>query len=237
MPILKTPSMIEPFVSRFEGLEVDHLVELGIRRGGSTALLHELMRPERLVAFELDPEPTPALTDYIEARSLQASIRPHYGVDQADRATVAEVVDRELRGRPIDLVIDDASHRYDPTLASFEVLFPRLRPGGLFIIEDWTANSYNLDSLADALAAASADDRARLEAAIASGDTPEPARLLPLLTLQLVLMRATYADVVADVHVDRYWTTVTRGSAPLDPDTFRVRDHHYDHMHLFDRLL
>ena len=38
---------------------------------------------------------------------------------------------------PLDLVIDDASHFYGPTLASFETLFPLLTPGGLYIIEDW----------------------------------------------------------------------------------------------------
>ena len=38
---------------------------------------------------------------------------------------------------PLDLVIDDASHMYQPTKASFEALFPCLRPGGLYVIEDW----------------------------------------------------------------------------------------------------
>lgn len=38
---------------------------------------------------------------------------------------------------PIDIVIDDASHLYGPTKRSFETLFPELRPGGLYIIEDW----------------------------------------------------------------------------------------------------
>ena len=38
---------------------------------------------------------------------------------------------------PLDLVVDDASHLYGPTKASFEILFPLLRPGGLYLIEDW----------------------------------------------------------------------------------------------------
>jgi hypothetical protein len=33
--------------------------------------------------------------------------------------------------------LDDASHIYEPTLSSFQTLFPLLRPGGLYIIEDW----------------------------------------------------------------------------------------------------
>ena len=34
-------------------------------------------------------------------------------------------------------MIDDASHLYAQTKASFETLFPRVRPGGLYVIEDW----------------------------------------------------------------------------------------------------
>ena len=37
----------------------------------------------------------------------------------------------------LDLVMDDASHLYGPTLASFQILFPLLSVGGLYIIEDW----------------------------------------------------------------------------------------------------
>ena len=39
---------------------------------------------------------------------------------------------------PPDLIIDDASHLYSETKTSFETLFPQLRPGGLYIIEDWS---------------------------------------------------------------------------------------------------
>jgi hypothetical protein len=34
-------------------------------------------------------------------------------------------------------VIDDASHLYGPTKASLNVFLPLLRPGGLYLIEDW----------------------------------------------------------------------------------------------------
>ena len=42
----------------------------------------------------------------------------------------------EFDGR-LDLVIDDASHELHATKASFETLFPLLRSGGWYIIEDW----------------------------------------------------------------------------------------------------
>ena len=38
----------------------------------------------------------------------------------------------------LDLVVDDASHTYEETKASFEILFPLLQPGGIYLIEDWS---------------------------------------------------------------------------------------------------
>jgi hypothetical protein len=35
-------------------------------------------------------------------------------------------------------VVDDASHTYEETKASFEILFPLLQPGGIYLIEDWS---------------------------------------------------------------------------------------------------
>ena len=67
-------------------------------------------------------------------------VRTFYGVDQADQAGLVAIVDEVIPGQELDLVIDDASHRYDETRASFEVLYHTLRAGGLYIVEDWAAN-------------------------------------------------------------------------------------------------
>lgn len=37
---------------------------------------------------------------------------------------------------PFDLIVDDASHIPSLTIASFEILFPLLAPGGVYVIED-----------------------------------------------------------------------------------------------------
>jgi len=59
-------------------------------------------------------------------------IRTYRG-DQADadflRRVVAEI------GVP-DIIIDDGSHINDHVIASFEVLFPLLRDGGIYVVED-----------------------------------------------------------------------------------------------------
>lgn len=58
--------------------------------------------------------------------------------DQRDETFLHALVD-EIGG--VDIVIDDASHINDHTIKTFEVLFPRLSDGGVYVIEDLN-NSY-----------------------------------------------------------------------------------------------
>ncbi|MFG2062577.1 class I SAM-dependent methyltransferase [Micromonospora sp. NPDC048871] len=61
----------------------------------------------------------------------------------------------ELAGRigPLDIVIDDGSHLSADVILSFQTLFPLLRPGGLYVIEDlqtsywpgWNGGTTDLD--------------------------------------------------------------------------------------------
>jgi hypothetical protein len=52
---------------------------------------------------------------------------------QEDAAFLARVVEET---GPLDIVIDDASHWNASVLACFETLFPHLRDGGLYVMED-----------------------------------------------------------------------------------------------------
>ena len=54
-------------------------------------------------------------------------------VDQGDRSMLAELASKE---RPLDIIIDDGSHASVHQHLTLGVLFPSLKPGGLFVIED-----------------------------------------------------------------------------------------------------
>ncbi len=113
------------------------MLEIGIWDGGSTAFWYQHLRPERLVAIDLqDREDSAYFRRYVTAHGLEGRVLTRWRTDQADRAALQEIVDRDLGGE-IDLVIDDGSHLEAPTRASFEALFPLLPPGGLYIVEDW----------------------------------------------------------------------------------------------------
>lgn len=95
------------------------------------------MEPKKLVAIEVDHRVPRALEQYIEERGSRNAIVPRFGVDQENREQLRTIMEREFPDAPLDVVIDDASHRYGPTKASFNTLFPLLRPGGKYFIEDW----------------------------------------------------------------------------------------------------
>jgi len=114
-----------------------HVFEIGIWDGGSTALWYEVLKPEKIVAIDsMKRDDGAYFRRYLAERGLETRVMTRWGVDQADRQAVLDILDRDLDGA-VDLVIDDGSHLYAPTRASFETLFPRLPPGGLYIIEDW----------------------------------------------------------------------------------------------------
>ncbi len=238
-PVHKNPDLVENYIATIEELRPSRIVELGINRGGSTALISELARPEKLVAIELDEIPVAILTEYVEREGLTSTVRPHYGVDQSDRSRLAEIMRAEFGSTPIDLVFDDASHLYEQSRSSFETIFPLLRPDGVYVIEDWRCQHRYADSVpADANHLSERQQQAiirRMEALDA--DRLAPVVPLSRLALELVLARASSTDAVAEVIVGSDWTVVRRGPGPLDAATFRVDDLYDDHFSLLAAVI
>lgn len=129
--------MVKAYLDVLESFSGGRIVELGIGSGSSLALAALVTSPKKLVAIELDDNRVEALDELLRELDLTHVIRPHYGADQANRSGLRAIVDEEFADEPLDLVIDDAPHRLEESRSSFETLFPRLRPGGLFLLEDW----------------------------------------------------------------------------------------------------
>jgi predicted O-methyltransferase YrrM len=233
LPVAKPRRLVEAYVALCTELRPRRVVEVGIYKGGSTAMLHALTEAEKIVAIELSEQPVEVLERYIDDRSLRASVRPYYGVDQSDRARVTEIVEKEFAGAPIDLVVDDASHLYRETKVTFETLFPYLRPGGVFVFEDWRWQQIYADGIVDALEgrAGYGDDAIdRLKQQIAEHDgSAAPTTPVMRLVVEMFLACATSPDVVTDVAIDPHWVSVRRGERPLQPGAFRLDDVVRDH--------
>jgi hypothetical protein len=218
--------MIERYMSLFDELDPRRVVELGIRAGGSTAFFALYSGRHQHVAVELAPEPVATLAELITVRGMDHRIHARYGVDQGDRDALQKVVRDQFGEQPLDLVIDDASHRVGPTRTSFDLLFPRLRPGGLFVIEDWSG-LHHWDAMLREAALRDPEVLERIGAKVAAAGEPAPVPVTVLL-FELVLASAYAPDLVAEVTIRNGWATAVRGPAPAD-STFRLNETFTDH--------
>jgi predicted O-methyltransferase YrrM len=193
--LLKTREDLDRLLAVLAALEPKRIVELGIFHGGSTAFLLEMTQPTMLVAVEYETEPAAALEGYLEKVGGPRTCRIHYGVDQADRVKLGEIVASDFGAEPLDLVIDDASHLGPETRASFETLFPLLRPGGLYIIEDWSWHLQGIDL---------------------------PGESMETLVADLVTAAGRGPNLIAGIDIAWDVITLRRGSASVGPGEFDV---------------
>ena len=128
----------EPYLRVYEDLASSFsprsILELGIFQGGSYVFLDKLFKPRRMSAVDIRPQPVGPLLHYVSDKEGRFV---HFSTSQSDREVFEHIVRNELADE-LDLVVDDASHTYEQTKASFEILFPLLRPGGIYVIEDWS---------------------------------------------------------------------------------------------------
>lgn len=100
------------------------VLEIGVQNGGSLQMWRDYFGPEaRLVGIDIDPGC--AALDGEAGRVMIGS--------QSDPAFLAEVL---AQTGPLDVVIDDGSHRMHDIRCSLAALLPHLRDGGVYLIED-----------------------------------------------------------------------------------------------------
>lgn len=200
----KSQEMIATLQKHVDGKPVRNIVDLGIYKGGSCVLYNELFSPAKLVAIDYQRDEVVALRTYIEARNAGERVKPYYRVDQSDLATMRRICESEFGGEPLDLVVDDASHLYEQTRASFNFLFPRVRPGGLYVIEDWAWSHWP-------------GDRWQKPVGFFAGRTP-----LSILVFEIVMTCASMEEgAISAVHITGNSAYIERGYKALD-DSFNI---------------
>jgi SAM-dependent methyltransferase len=134
--ILKSRGMLEQYAAIFAESSPKNMLEFGIFQGGSPALYALWLELDKLVGIDICA-PVPAFDTFCGTHEAGRKIRSYYGISQADQSHIEKIVRNEFGAAPLDLVIDDASHLYEKSRRTFEIAFPLLRPGGLYVIEDW----------------------------------------------------------------------------------------------------
>lgn len=105
------------------------MLEIGICRGGSLALWRDFFPQTEIVAIDNNLSLLPAGTrEHLETCCERIEIKHLDVIRETDKL-------QELG--EFDLIVDDGPHGPKGTIPAFEALWPKLRPGGLYIIEDW----------------------------------------------------------------------------------------------------
>lgn len=97
--------------------------EVGVATGGSLELWQKLFPTGRIVGVDSDRM----------ARWPEGTVR--IVCDQTDPALPGLVW--AASADAYDLIVDDASHDGSATWRTWELLWPHLRPGGWYVVEDW----------------------------------------------------------------------------------------------------
>lgn len=104
------------------------VVEIGVWDGGSLQMWRDYFGTEAKI-YGIDIDPRCVAFESAGTRVLIG--------DQADRPFLQSVIS-EIG--PIDIVIDDGGHYTWQQIVSFQELYPAIKPGGVYLVEDLHTN-------------------------------------------------------------------------------------------------
>jgi hypothetical protein len=202
---LKNRPFLESYQSLFELMVPSKILEVGIFHGAGAAFYDLLLQPEKIVCVD-QVAAAPVLAHYAKTRGREHIISNYFGANQADKPAMQHIVRTEFPQRDIDLVIDDASHQYLNSRATFEAVFPYVRKGGMYVVEDWAWAHWPGDVWQD------------------PEKTLVPGPALSNLVMELVMVQGTSPTIISAVHIDQYRAAFVRGDGDLPADPLRIED-------------
>jgi predicted O-methyltransferase YrrM len=114
-------------------IRTERMLEIGVGRGGSLRMWREYLPDVTIVGLDINPEAK-------QYDNPQNHVHVQIG-DQTDTTFLERLLDEF---GPFDTVLDDGGHTPKQMIGSFQYLFPRLKPGGVYIVEDIHANYWTL---------------------------------------------------------------------------------------------
>jgi hypothetical protein len=203
LTLFKDAKFVASYLALLANLDVRNMIEVGVFDGGSAVFFWNLLKPRKLCCIELK-KTAPYLKRYTDEQAISQQFAVHLGVNQADKSQLQLILAEDFASEPIDLVIDDASHLYAPSRATFEVLFPRLRNGAIYVLEDWKTNL--------------------LLPNYGGGEVPDHPPFHQLV-YDILDLSMRFPEVIPAVKCFHNFVVIKRGPAALDSQVFDVLDH------------
>jgi SAM-dependent methyltransferase len=195
IPVLKPRFLLDYYPNILRGRDTRAIAEIGYLHGGMVLFLADMMPRAKVIGIDRN-QPPAAIVKILAKHNLTDRVHFYVGVYQENRNLVRSILDKELGDdKPLDLIIDDASHFYEESKATFEACFGYLRPGGKYVIEDWGWAHWDQPEW-------------QVESNGFDGKTP-----LTRVLFELMMLLASRPSIVARLDiVDRSLAVVTRGS-------------------------
>ena len=116
----------ERFLNRFR-FETIEILEIGVDQGRSLRMLEEYFPFARIIGVDINQDRKKHASDRISIEIL----------DQSKEGDLEKIGHDHKR---FDLIIDDGSHIWDHQIKTLKYLFPLVRSGGIYILEDIDAS-------------------------------------------------------------------------------------------------
>ena len=104
-------------------IAIKGLLEIGVYKGASLLLWREWFPMAKIIGLDIYPAYLKDFGDRITTEYC----------DQSSEESLKSIAEKYTN---LDIIIDDGSHVFAHQIVSFNTLFPCLRPGGWYVIED-----------------------------------------------------------------------------------------------------
>ncbi|UCC59324.1 MAG: class I SAM-dependent methyltransferase, partial [Dehalococcoidia bacterium] len=193
------------------------MLEIGIAQAGSAFLYTSLFSLSKYVGVDIGREDTKVLT-LLREKYGPDRVKLYYQTSQTDKARIAQICNDEFGGL-CDVVVDDGSHQYELSVRTAEVALPHLRPGGLYVIEDWGWAHGPGDTWQDHKKGYHID---------------QPT--LSNLVFELIMLCASRPDIISHGITEKVLAVFQRGSSELDWQTFKLKESYLTQGRSFHKL-
>lgn len=109
------------------------ILEIGIYNGASLSVWESYFPNATIIGADID-------------RSTMRFARPRVQIEIIDQSDIESLVYLGLKYGPFDAVIEDGSHFWEHQITTLKTLFPFVRNGGIYIVEDLQTNYGNLEA-------------------------------------------------------------------------------------------
>jgi hypothetical protein len=103
------------------------LLEVGVFNGASVRTWREYFPNAKIVGADIEPLAQRWRGDRIE-------------IEYMDQSNLEDLNRVAVKHGPFDIIIEDGSHLWEHQITTLKTLYPHLRPGGLYVVEDLQTN-------------------------------------------------------------------------------------------------